>query len=315
MQGGLPIMPFRVSVAVLTLAVLALPGFGQDKADLKWKFEKGKTFYQEMTWDGEQTLSLVGLGKVSGRDKQTIVASWTPTRELEDRSWIVKLKIIGLKIMIRSPEDNTDYDSTRRKVAASGKELADSLDLLIGAEFEQTIDKDLKVTKIEGYQELLRKLGEAGPIVSPMFSEQTLKEMSDVLFKVTPGKEVAKGESWSQETNSYFSGPGLSLVVQRNYTYAGTSDGLDEITLDSKFIKHEPPNAKGFRLKKLALKSFSATGTFRFNRAKGRLEEAETTEKVDGKADLVIDGEEWTVDSQETQKVTIRIFEKNPLRE
>src|SRR5262245_12383413 len=50
----------RGFVAVLLVAALAVPAFGQN-ADLKWKFEKGKKYYQELSTKTEQKMNVMGM--------------------------------------------------------------------------------------------------------------------------------------------------------------------------------------------------------------------------------------------------------------
>ena len=49
---------FLALVAVSFVAVL--PAAGQDKPALEWKFEKGKTFYQDMTTKSTQKMKVMG---------------------------------------------------------------------------------------------------------------------------------------------------------------------------------------------------------------------------------------------------------------
>src|SRR5579885_412086 len=46
----------RWYIALLLMAGTTTAALAQDSADLKWKFEKGKTFYQEMTTRTEQKM-------------------------------------------------------------------------------------------------------------------------------------------------------------------------------------------------------------------------------------------------------------------
>jgi hypothetical protein len=60
------------------------------KAELKWKFEKGKAFYQKMTTTTEQTMKVMN-NDVKQTQKQTFYFSWTPVEQKGD-TWILKQK-------------------------------------------------------------------------------------------------------------------------------------------------------------------------------------------------------------------------------
>src|SRR5207247_5526742 len=46
-------------IVIPALAFLAAPALGQAPVDLKWKFEKGKIFYQEMTTETKQEMQVM----------------------------------------------------------------------------------------------------------------------------------------------------------------------------------------------------------------------------------------------------------------
>jgi len=310
---------FRVFSVCLLLAGIGVPAIGQDKAQPQWKFEKDKTFYQEMTVDMDQTMAVMGQ-QIPVKVKQTTISSWTPVKQLEDKSWVVKEKILGLKIDMELFGQKQAYDS--QKPNDSPKELADGLTPIIGTEFEQTIGPDMKITKVKGYQEFVDKLGKNDPkvkqMVSGMFTEDTLKEMGDALFGMLPNKSVARGDSWSQEQKVAMPSLG-TLTTKRTFTYVGKKGELDEIKMDAKLVKHEPPagavgGALPFSLKKLDLKKFEAKATLLFDSEKGRLASGETTIEMEGKMKIEVQKMEAEVDLKQSQKITVKTLDKNPIK-
>src|SRR5438105_2462164 len=83
----------RWLVASLFLALI-VPAFAQEgkPVNLSWKFEKDKTFYQEMTTETKQTMKVMGTD-VNQTQKQTFIYSWTPVEQDKDKNWVVKQKI------------------------------------------------------------------------------------------------------------------------------------------------------------------------------------------------------------------------------
>src|SRR5262249_15624567 len=84
-------------LALVFVVGLALPAVGQDSAELKWKFKKDETFYQEMTTTTKQTMKVMGM-EITQNHTQTFWFSWTPVEEDKDKNWRVKQKIIGVNM-------------------------------------------------------------------------------------------------------------------------------------------------------------------------------------------------------------------------
>jgi hypothetical protein len=308
----------RWLVVVGLLTALHVPAVGQDKADLKWKFEKGKTTYQVMTTDAKIAMTVQGK-EITNHSKQTVYMSWTPESQA-DKSWTFKQKILGMKMEMDFLGQKIEYDSTNP--GATPKQLADTLQPLIGAEFEVTVGPDLKVTRVQGYKELLDKLGQANPQVKQMmagtFTEDTIKNMSDQYFSIVPNKEVSKGDSWTSDARVPLGGLG-TLSVKRKYTYEGRDGKLDKIKVATTSIQYEgaganPPGGLPFKIKKGDLKGSTYTGTILFNSEQGRLESSQEDGKITGKLTFEIAGNEVDVDLTQNQKVTIKTSEKDPLK-
>src|SRR5262249_55277810 len=70
----------------------AAPAAG-DKANLRWKFEKDKPFYQKMTTKTEQTMTVMN-SEVKQTQNQTFYFSWTPEKQ-EGDTWVIKQRIEG----------------------------------------------------------------------------------------------------------------------------------------------------------------------------------------------------------------------------
>jgi len=74
-----------------------------------------------------------------------------------------------------------EYDSTKEQQGTNP--LADFFKALVGAEFTLTIDKNMKVTRIEGREKFLKGLGKGNRqmkrLLEQILSEEALKEMAD----------------------------------------------------------------------------------------------------------------------------------------
>ncbi len=291
-----------------------------DTVDLKWKFEKGKTFYQELTTETKQTMKVMGMDIVQNQ-KQTFYFSWTPKEEDKDKNWIIVQKIEGIKMDIDIGGQKVTFDST--KDTGVNNPLSDFFKALVGSQFTLTVSPDFKVTKIEGREEFLKKLVTANQQMEPMLktilSDDALKQMADPAFSVVPNKPEKKGESWSKESKLNM-GPIGTYETNYKYTYEGPDEkdkALAKIKVDTT-LKYIPP-AEGttsqlpFKIKKADLKSSDATGTVLFDVAKGRVASSDMGLKLDGKLSIEIGGMTSEVDLSQQQKTTVKTTDDNPL--
>lgn len=310
----------RLFAAVLLVAVATLPAAGQEKATLKWKFEKDKAFYQKMTTVTKQTMKVMN-NDVNQTQNQTFYFVWTPIKQDGD-NWIIKQKIEGVVMDIDIGGSKIGFDST--KASNVNNPLADFFKALVDAEFELTLSKDLKVTKISGRDEFVKKLVAANPQMKPLLdqilSEKALTEMAEPTFAAVPGKEVEKGKPWTKDT-SLDMGPIGKYDNKYTFTYEGKDDKdkkLDKIKVDTALTYKEPSESTGvgglpFRIKGANLKSTGATGTILFNPEKGRIEKSNMNIELKGDLNIEIGGQTTKVDLSQTQATTVETTDATQL--
>src|SRR5207302_3252943 len=178
-------------LAALALVGLVVPAFAQDGGTkLAWKFDKDKTFYQTMETTTEQSMKVMG-SDIKQKQVQTFYFSWTPVKQDGDK-WEIKQKIEGVKMRIEIGGQPIEYDSTKEQQTSTA--LSDFFKQLVGSEFTLTVDKNFKVTKIEGRDNFLKKLTNQNPqmeaLLKQILSEEALKEMADPTFAAIPNKDV-----------------------------------------------------------------------------------------------------------------------------
>lgn len=307
----------RWLVALVVLAGSAIPALGQDTVDMKWKFEKDKPFYQTMTTETKQSMKVMGMD-ISQNQTQTFIFSWTPKEQDKDKNWIITQKIEGVRMAIEIGGNKIEYDSSQPP--AAGNPLADFFKALIGSEFKLTISPAMKVVKIEGRDDFIKKLVAANqqmePLLKQILSEEALKEMTDPAFAAVPDKPVKKGDSWTKESKLNM-GPIGSYDTKYNYTYEGKDGKLDKIKVTTD-LKYVPPTAATagvlpFQIVSADLKSKDASGTILFNSELGRLESTDMTLKLEGKLSIAIGGMNTDVDLSQTQKTTVKTTSENPI--
>jgi hypothetical protein len=311
----------RYVPAVLCLVgFVLLPAFAADDkpAALKWKLEKDKPFYQEMTTTTKQKMKVMN-SDVNQDQSQTFIFSWTPVSQDKDGNWTIKQKIEGVKMSINIGGSAIDYDST--KEGGTANPLSDFFKQLVGSEFTLTLDKDLKVTKIDGRDAFVKKLSAANPQMEPLLnqilSEKALKEMADPTFASIPNKEVKKDENWKKESKLDM-GPIGTYDNTYTYTYKGKDDKLEKIKVETA-LKYTPPADSGganplpFKIKKADLKSTKADGTIWFDADKGRIDHSETSLTLKGDLEIEIGGQTTKVELTQDQTTKFTTTDKNPL--
>jgi hypothetical protein len=306
-------------VVVPALAFLAAPALGQSPVDLKWKFEKGKPFYQEMTTETKQEMQVMGQ-KISQFQKVTFFLSWNPVDQDKDGNWTIKQRIEGLKMEIEIGGNKIPYDST--KEGGPTNPLSDFFKALVGSEFTLTIDKNMKITKIEGRDEFLKKLvkenQQMAPLLQTILSDEALKQMSDPAFAVVPDKPVKKGDTWTRKATLNM-GPIGTFDTEYKYTYEGTDENkLHKIKVETS-LKYQPPgpNAGGgalpFKIMKADLNSKDSSGTILFDTTKGRVSSSDMTMKLTGTLEIEIGGTASSVTLDQTQTTKVKTTDENPI--
>jgi hypothetical protein len=303
-------------MALVVLGVSSL-AWAQE-AKLEWKFEKDKPFYQEVSTETKQSMTVMGMN-ITQNQKQTFYFSWTPREQDANKNWVLTQKIEGVKMDIEIGGNKINYDSTTKETP-TGNPLADFFKALIGSEFKLTLSPELKVIKVEGRDDFVKKLTNANaamkPLLEQILSEEALKQMADPTFAAVPGKPVKKGDSWKKESKLNM-GPIGTYDLTYTYTYEGKEKELDKIKVDTA-LKYLPPgdNVMGlpFRIKEADLKSKDATGTIQFDGAKGRLDSSDMSLKLDGTLSIDIGGQTTKVELSQTQNTKVKTTDTNPVK-
>jgi hypothetical protein len=300
----------------LVFIALAVPALGQE-ATLKWEFQKGKPFYQEMTTDTKQNMKVMGMD-ITQNQKQTFIFGWTPKEQDKDKNWIVTQKIEGVKMDIEIGGNKITYDSIK-DAAGTGNPLADFFKALVGSEFELTISPEMKVINIKGRDEFLNKLIKANPQMEPLLKQilgdEALKQMADPAFAAVPNKAVKKGDTWEKKS-ALNMGPIGSYDTTYKYTYEGKEGKLDKIKVDTVMTYAAPgANAGGnlpFKIKAAKLESKGGSGTILFDNEKHRLEKSDMKLKLEGTLTIDIGGMTTEVSLTQDQTTTVNTSETNP---
>jgi hypothetical protein len=311
-------------IVALAFLALVVPAFAQDNkpVTLKWKFEIGKPFYQEMKTVTKQALKVQG-SDVSQNQNMTFYFSWTPKSQDGD-NWVIEQKIIGVKMEIDIGGTKVSYDSTKDNPGSNP--LGDFFNKLKDSEFKITVNKENKVIKVEGRDAFVTKLIGANPqmeaLLKQILTEDALKEMAEPTFAVVPSKEVKKGDAPWKRPSKIDMGPLGRYENTYKYTYDGAgADKLDTIKVDTT-TKYVPPpdtamsqgaGALPFKIKSGDLKSTSSSGTVKFDNVKGRVESVEMALQIKGELNIEISGQTTKVELTQDQTTSVKTSDKNPI--
>ena len=288
------------------------PAASGDKVELKWKFEKDKPFYQEMTTKTQQDMQVMGMPVKQSQD-QTFYFSWQFKEEDKDKNTVVAQQIVGVKLTINVAGNPITFDSTIPP--GQNTALSEFFRALVGSEFRLTLAKDNKVIDIKGRDEFLKKLTAANQqmeaLLKSILTEEALKQMADPSFGVTPPGPKAKGETWEKESSLNL-GPIGSYKCKYVYKYEGQDEKNKDLAKISKetVLTYQPPPAETgvqlpFRIKEANLKSKNGKGTVYFDIKKGRVEKSEDKIELDGKLTIEIAGMTTDVTLTQTQETNI----------
>ncbi len=308
-----------VVAGLISMAGLKFPAYAQDEK-LVWKafdLKQNKVFYQKLETNTSQKMLVMNM-TVEQKQSQTIYIEWTP-QEKKDNNWVVKQKIIGVIMSIDIGGNKITFDSMADN--QPNNPMSDFFKALLSMELTLTISPDLKVTKIEGREDFVKKLGGTNPQMEPLLrailSEDALKQMAEPTWGAFPPTDAKKGTAWKKESKLDL-GPMGVYDSTFDYTCDGADkDGLEKVTIKAGMKYGVPTKKDGlslpFVIKDAKLSSTEGSGSAFINRKKGRIEESDIKMKLEGYLVIDIGGMETKVDLVQEQASKVKTTDTNPL--
>lgn len=306
----------RLGVVACLAVGMATFAVAQDKQRFETKFEKDKAFYQKLSTKVEQTLKVQNGSDVPLKHELTFYFKWTPVTVEKDKV-VAKQQIEGVAFKLDIAGQTLEYDSTKADLsgASTNPGLADFFKNLVGSEFTVTFGKDMKVEKVDGRDEILKKLATVNPqmetILKQVLTDEALKEMTDPAAGVTPGGEKAVNDKW-EKTGKLSLGPVGSYDRKFEFTYKGKDPekkDLDRIEVKPT-LNYAPTAAAGdtlpFRVKggKIETKEVKQ-GVILYNPKTGRVEQVRINVVLQGDLDVTIQTTETKVALYQDQKTEL----------
>jgi hypothetical protein len=295
----------RWFATLLTLAACCVPASAQ--VTLSWKFVKGGKFYQETTTTLKQTTKIRGQEAMQDLEHVTIT-SFTVKEVNQDGTIVLEQKIESIR-------------TSGKPEVSSG--VANLLQEMQGASFTITLSRDLKITKLEGYEELLKRVARDDPatlkVVQTLMSRETLQNATEEAFAFLPKEALRPGKSWERKMTAAL-GPIGTVTGTHTYTYVGpkTVGGkqLQEVAIEAQ-LSYQPPRGDAgllpFQISKGELQVQSGKGVLWFDNHLGRLAQSEMKMRLHGTLTIVAMGQEHTLVMEQDQSVKIRITDDPPM--
>ncbi len=289
-----------------------------DAERLLLNFDKGPPYYVELNTETRTAMKVMGQN-VAQTQTLTFYLQWTPEGKNQLGHGMFRIKIIGIKTKIDIGGVVIDYDSTQDR--PNPAPLADFFTKLLDADFKLTIDpRESKVSKIEGHDELIRKLGVTQPQMEPLLksimSQGLLTQMVTPVFGFVPQQAVQRGDTW-ERPHVFDLGPIGSYRSVNQYTYDRKEESRVRIVVQSQ-LRYEAPKEKAglpFQIRSADLKSTTGAGEIVFDTAKGRLVESTLRQALSGTLTIEVGGMETLIELDQHQTTRIWVRDANPLAE
>jgi RNA polymerase sigma factor (sigma-70 family) len=286
-----------------------------DGGFLRWKFEKGKPFYQEITTETDQQMKVMGKDVVQ-HQKQTFYFRWTPKEQYRDDDWVMTQRVEGVKIDIDIGGNRLRYDSTGEGAKADGP-LAEFYKALVGSEFELTVPAQAQGLRVKGIDRFLRKLETTTRAAVPAECFTDFNQMLGIWFAALPHQPVQVGDTWTRR-NRFSIGPIQGFDAAYCYTYAGKEGSLDKIMVACTLgYQLKEPGKNGefpFQVKKADLTTGKGTGVILYDRVKGRIVRSEMTLTLQGQLTVAQGLGEFQTEFKQMQKMQVRTTDTDPLK-
>jgi len=304
---------------VLGLAVgLVSIASAQEKQKFETKFEKDKAFYQKLSTKVDQTLKVANGSDVPLKHELTFFFKWTPVTVEKDKV-VAKQQIEGVKFKLSVADQTIEYDSTDPNPAgaAGNPGIAEFFKNLVGSEFTVTFNptKGMAVDKVEGRDELLKKLAAVNPqmetVLRQTLSDEALKEMTDPSAGVTPPTEMAANVPWEKK-GTLSLGPIGTYDRTFKFTYKGKDpekkdlDRIEVVPTLSYKASAAPAETLPFKIKGGTLTTKDVKqGIVLYNPKTGRVESVRIEITIAGELDVTIQSTDTKVNIYQVQKTEL----------
>jgi hypothetical protein len=298
-------------LCTLFLLSSAFPAFAQEPVILRYQFVKNCPTKLEVSSELTQNMKVAG-SDIKSTYRQRLSFTWTAVDQDNESNWFVKQKIEAIKLDAEiggSPAKT--YDSPKEGVASTP--LGEFFDKLVGSEYKLTISKEMKLIKVEGWDDFFKKR-DPNPHMELLNKHingvETLEEIPSLFLITLPINVVRVGDRWKQSRVIDLAPIGR-ILEDREYTYRGEGKDklkrIDVLTL-GEYAKPEPAVAAGlpFTIAEANLTYLDSGGVIKFDNRNGRVASAELTSHWRGTMTIAVGGQNTKVELAMTLKSTLK---------
>jgi hypothetical protein len=297
----------RLALAAVAALALAAPAPAQD-VSLKWTLKEGDLFYTNTVADMDMTMTVLGTDvnvkmKMTGVQRYKILSAKPGATKVE-------LTMLALKM-------------TAEGLPAGAGGVGDIGDRVKGATVTATLNDDMEVTKVEGYDKFIDKLAGDNEAerkqMKTQFSETAVGQMVSQVFSFAPAKAVKVGDTWNRTDKVPTGGFGDASVKQK-YKLDSVTDGVAKLGLegDMSFKAGDgaiPGLPEGVKVTKFDLKADKITGTVLFDTKAGRLKETKQNMSFSGTIAMSANGMDLEMKMKIKGTQTATVTDKNPTKD
>ncbi len=315
---------FGVGVLAVLSPLAVFAGDGSENIAWKAYDQKSGPFYQVRT---TRTLLAMRMRNQELRleQKQILYIRWTPEEKVEG-NWVVRQKILGVKMDIEVGGNKIAFDSTQKGPRTP---LSDFVDAQMRPELTFHIDpRRLSVVKIDNWEKHVKELGSQSLLASAKPDLQainlaiicgidlpTLHLRAETPAEAFPPKEDQKDKTWLRKGRLDL-GPFGEWLQEKQFTW--DKKDSNKIALTCKH-QHKAPDAKQTAGLPIRIRKSEITGQDRgdchalFDRAKGRFKEEKMDMTFRGSLTFDAGGQETAVDLDMVQTSMVQTQDTNPL--
>ena len=179
-----------------TALLLTLASATQDKAELRWKWQKG----QELVYKSQQKTLLELLGQPI-EQQMAYTYSMTVSEVSDAGEATLQVKYLAVATKGSGPQGDFDYDSEKDKEAPTEGPAAMQA-RMVGQSFTMKMSAVGRVTDVKGYDKVLAAMmkgEEPNPQLKQMFNNDSFKGMMQQMAPPLPDAKVGKGDPWETD--------------------------------------------------------------------------------------------------------------------
>jgi hypothetical protein len=257
---------------LITLVLIFLVNGGVRAETLRWKLKPGDAFTVDTRQETEAQVAFSGKSVTTTIDL-ALQQTWTVTSASE-KEFVIKQTIDRIQIKLAGQQGTAEYDSAAKsRPSGQTRDLAASMQPLIGAEFQLTMTPAGKITAAKPANDAARMLvTDEAPSAdsSKPASRGSVQQLLQQSLLVLPEKEIKQDDTWT--TTADLANAAGKFQQEIIYRLAGTVQRGDDELLEIQTTTKLSPQR--------SMKTHEQTGKALFSAKDGRLIEAEQSQKL-----------------------------------